>query len=205
MIVPWLSYGTGIYAAGALMMWAAFVMPPLAGLLIAQTLHGRVSWVALLGFLAMFNQNMQWGFVNFAVSTGLALIGFALWIRTVPTAPHLDLRPLRRRPGALPCLGFLLFGYLVLLWGNRVLCGPPARFAGEVSPPACDERRRRYDPRPPRHRTRHREARNSFRKPALQISSSARKSILSGRGLRSSVLHWRSSSPLHWCACTGWG
>src|SRR5690606_23213231 len=40
MIVPWLSYATGIYAAGALMIWAAFVLPPLAGLLIAQTLHG---------------------------------------------------------------------------------------------------------------------------------------------------------------------
>ena len=117
MIVPWLSYGIGIYAAGALMMWAAFVMPPLAGLLIAQTLHGRVSWVALLGFLAMFNQNMQWGFVNFAVSTGLALIGFALWIRTVPTwrrtwifAPFGVVLVLSH------ALGFLLFGYLVLLW-----------------------------------------------------------------------------------------
>jgi hypothetical protein len=138
MIVPWLSYGIGIYAAGALMVWAALVMPPLAGLLIAQTLHGRVSWVALLGFLAMFNQNMQWGFVNFAVSTGLALIGFALWIRSAPVwrrtwvfAPFGVLLVLSH------ALGFLLFGYLVLLW--EIACyaagqrGSPGSFLRQLA------------------------------------------------------------------------
>ncbi|MEP9387074.1 hypothetical protein [Mesorhizobium sp. KR9-304] len=138
MIVPWLSYATGIYAAGAFMIWAAFVLPPIAGLLIARTLHGRVSWVALLGFLAMFNQNMQWGFVNFAVSTGLALIGFALWIRSGPSwrrtfafAPFGVLLALGH------ALGFLLLGYLVLLWeiasyaaGQR---GSPADFLRQLA------------------------------------------------------------------------
>lgn len=117
MIVPWLSYLTGIYAAGAMMAWVGFVLPPLAGLMIAQTLHGRVSWMALLGFLAMFNQNMQWGFVNFAVASGLALVGFAFWIRNPPTWR----RSLIFAPFGIVlvfghALGFLLFGYLVLLW-----------------------------------------------------------------------------------------
>lgn len=117
IVVPWLAQLTGVYAAGAVMMGAAFVLPPFAGLLIAQTLHGRVSWIALLGFLAVFNENMQWGFVNFVVSTGLALVGFAFWIRCSPSW--------RRSFIFLPfgvflafshALGFLLFGYLILLW-----------------------------------------------------------------------------------------
>ncbi|HEY6632254.1 MAG TPA: hypothetical protein VIZ90_12445 [Rhizobiaceae bacterium] len=117
MVVPWLSYFTGIYAAGAVMAWMAFVLPPLAGLMVAQTLHGRVSWAALLGFLAMFNQNMQWGFVNCAVASGLALVGFAFWIQNPPTWR----RTLVFAPFGVVlvfghALGFLLFGYLVLLW-----------------------------------------------------------------------------------------
>ena len=137
MIVPWLSYLTGIYAAGAVMVWLGFVLPPLAGLMIARTLHGRLSWVALIGFLAMFNQNMQWGFVNFAVATGLALIGFAFWIRRSPGWERsLIFAPFGVTLVFSHALGFLLFGYLVLLWeiasyasGQR---GPAGGFVRQV-------------------------------------------------------------------------
>lgn len=117
MIVPWLSHLIGIYAAGAVTVWMAFVLPPLAGLLIARNLYGQVPWMALAGFLVMFNENMQWGFVNFAAASGLALFGFALWMRCAPSW--------RRSVLFVPCgiflvvnhaLAFLLFGYLVLLW-----------------------------------------------------------------------------------------
>lgn len=117
MIVPWLSHLTGIYAAGAVTVWMAFVLPPLAGLLIARNLYGRIPWVALAAFFVMFNENMQWGFVNFVASAGLALFGFALWMRSEPSwrrtlffAPWSALLVLNH------ALAFLLFGYLVLLW-----------------------------------------------------------------------------------------
>ncbi|MEM6463050.1 MAG: hypothetical protein AAF724_14145 [Pseudomonadota bacterium] len=117
MIVPWLSHITGIYAAGAVTVWIAFVAPPLAGLLIARNLFGRVTWFSLAGFLVVFNTNMQWGFVNFTASTGIALLGFALWMnwgphwrRTLLFIPFCAFLALNH------ALGFLLFGYLVLLW-----------------------------------------------------------------------------------------
>lgn len=117
MIVPWLSHLTGIYAAGAVTVWIAFVLPPLAGLLIARNLYGQIPWVALAAFFVMFNENMQWGFVNFVASTGLALFGFALWMRSEPSwrraflfAPWGAFLVLNH------ALAFLLFGYLVLLW-----------------------------------------------------------------------------------------
>ncbi len=117
MIVPLLSHSIGIYGAGAVMIWVALVAAPVAGLLIARNLHGRVTWCALLGFLAVFNENMQLGLVNFSASTGLALLGFALWMnarhdwrRTLVFAPFGAFLALNH------ALGFLLFGYLVLLW-----------------------------------------------------------------------------------------
>ncbi len=117
MVIPWLAHLTGIYSAGAMMMWVAFVSPPLVGLLIAKTVHGRVTWFALAGFLVTFNENMQWGFVNFVASTGLALLGFALWMRTEQTWRRAMLFSLFGAFLALAhALGFLLFGYLVLLW-----------------------------------------------------------------------------------------
>ncbi len=128
MLVPWLSYAAGIYAAGALATWIAIVLPPLAGLLVARALHGRVGWIALLGFLALFNQNVQWGFVNFNLSTGLALVGFAFWIGGAATWRRACAFALFGVFLALcHALGFLLFGYLVLLWeiGSRATAGTP--------------------------------------------------------------------------------
>jgi hypothetical protein len=117
LVVPWLSHLTGIHAAGAVMVWAALTLPPLAGLLIAQTIHGRAGWLTLAGFLAVFNENTQWGFVNFLFSTGLALVGLALWMR----GPTSWLRITGFATFGLllafcHALGFLLFGFLVLMW-----------------------------------------------------------------------------------------
>ncbi len=117
MIVPWLAHVTGIYAAGGVTVWIALIMPPLAGLLIARNLYGRVTWCSLAGFLVIFNANMQWGFVNFVASTGIALLGFALWMNLAPRWSRVILFASFGAFLALNhALGFLLFGYLVLLW-----------------------------------------------------------------------------------------
>lgn len=117
LIVPWLSQVTGIYNAGAVTIWLAFVLPFAAGLALAKTLHGRVTWGALLGSLAVFNANMAWGFVNYTASSGLALFAFVLWIRMNPGW--------RRTLAFLPiglfvvinhALAFLMFGFLALAW-----------------------------------------------------------------------------------------
>lgn len=117
LIVPWLAHLTGIYTAGAMTVWMAFVLPPLAGLMIAQSAHGRITWGALAGFLLIFNENMQWGFVNFTASSGLALLGFAVWMRVQSTwRTTLLFAAFSTFLAFNHALAFLLFGYLVLLW-----------------------------------------------------------------------------------------
>lgn len=117
MIVPWLSHVIGIYPAGAIMIWIALAAPPLAGLLVARSVHGRATWLSLLGFFGAFNQNAQWGFVNFLVATAIALAGFALWMRLAPSwRRSFVFAPFGIVLAFSHALGFLLFGYLVLLW-----------------------------------------------------------------------------------------
>lgn len=117
MVIPWLSHLTGPYAAGAVMVWMALAAPPLAGLAVARSVHGRVTWLSLLGSFGAFNQNAQWGFVNFLVSTAVAIAGFALWTRLAPDWRRtLIFAPFGILLAFCHALGFLLFGYLVLFW-----------------------------------------------------------------------------------------
>ena len=117
LIVPWLSHLTGIYTAGAVTIWMALILPPLGGLLIARHVHGHIPRIALGAFFVMFNENMQWGFVNFAASSGLALLSFALWIRCdAGWRRSFVFAPLGLLLVLNHALAFLLFGYLALLW-----------------------------------------------------------------------------------------
>ena len=117
LIVPWLSKVIGIYAAGGVTVWLAYILAPLAGVILSKTLNGRITWLSLIGFLTVFNGSMDFGFVNYVASSGLALFGFILWIRMAPSW--------RRTIAFLPvglflvinhALAFLMFGFLVLLW-----------------------------------------------------------------------------------------
>lgn len=117
MIVPWLSQWIGIYAAGGVTVCLALALPPLAGLLLAQSFHGRVTWVSLLGFVTVFNANMIWGFVNYTISSGLALLAFALWVRMAPSLRRtLVFALIGLFLVANHALAFLLFGFLVFCW-----------------------------------------------------------------------------------------
>ena len=121
MIVPWLSQLIGIYAAGGVTVWLALALPPLAGLVLARSLHGRVTWLSLLGFLTVFNANMIWGFVNYTVSSGLAILAFALWVRMAPNLRRtLVFAPIGLFLVANHALAFLLFGFLVFSW--EIIC-----------------------------------------------------------------------------------
>ncbi|MFN3213265.1 MAG: hypothetical protein ACE37M_09175 [Henriciella sp.] len=117
MIVPWLSQVIGIYAAGGVTVWLALALPPLAGLVLARSLHGRVTWLSLLGFLTVFNANMAWGFVNYTISSGLALLAFALWVRMEPSVKRtIIFAPIGLFLVANHALAFLLFGFLAFCW-----------------------------------------------------------------------------------------
>ncbi|NQY40953.1 MAG: hypothetical protein HRT80_12735 [Henriciella sp.] len=117
MIIPWLSQWIGIYAAGGVTVWLALIFPPVAGLVLSKSLHGRVTWVSLLGFLTVFNANMGWGFVNYTVSSGLAVLAFALWVRMAPSWRRTVLfAPISLFLVANHALAFLLFGFLAFSW-----------------------------------------------------------------------------------------
>lgn len=117
MVIPWLSHLIGVYPAGAVTVWMAFVLPPLAGLMIARTLHQRITWVSLLGFLTVFNANMDWGFVNYAASSGLALFAFAFWIRMQPNWRRtLVFSVVSLFLVINHALAFLAFGFLAISW-----------------------------------------------------------------------------------------
>ncbi|MEM8772289.1 MAG: hypothetical protein AAGD92_11620 [Pseudomonadota bacterium] len=118
LFVPRLMPLFGLYGAGALVVAAAVVMGPLAGMALSRTLHGGAgAWVPLLGFAAVFNRNLEFGFINFLFGLGLGLFCFALWVR---------LGPGWRRTGVIAIggavvaanhiLGFLFLGYIALLW-----------------------------------------------------------------------------------------
>ncbi len=117
LIVPWLSHLIGTYPAGAVTVWMAFLLPPLAGLALAKTLHGRVTWLSLLGFLTVFNVSMDWGLINYAASSGLGLFAFVLWIRMAPGAVRTAVfLPLGLFLAINHAIAFLMFGFLAAAW-----------------------------------------------------------------------------------------
>lgn len=117
LIAPWLSHIIGIYAAGAVLIWFSLVMPPIAGIVLARALHGRVTWMSLLGFLTVFNANMSSGFVDFNASIGFALLAFTLWICMQPGWRRtLVFLPIGLALVINHALAFLVFGYLALVW-----------------------------------------------------------------------------------------
>jgi hypothetical protein len=117
MIVPWLSHLIGTYNAGAVTIWLAFMLAPLAGMALSKTLHGRVTWPSLLGLLTAFNVNMDWGFVNYNASAGLALFAFVLWIRMPQDWKRtLVFLPIGLFLCANHAIAFLIFGFLAVSW-----------------------------------------------------------------------------------------
>ena len=117
LVIPWLAWLVGTWTAGAATIWAALALPAAAGMVISKVLHGRVTWLSLAGFMAVFGTGAEWGFVNYVVSSGLALLAFALWMKMQPGVRRSLVFSLVGLFLALNhALAFLAFGFLALLW-----------------------------------------------------------------------------------------
>lgn len=126
LFVPPLAHIAGIYGAGSLVVAMAVLIAPLGGIAVSRALHGgQGGWLPLLGFMTLFNRNLEFGFINFLFAFGLALFCFALWIKMRPGwRRSLIVAILAAFVAANHILGFLFLGYIVLLWEG-------ARFAFE--------------------------------------------------------------------------
>ena len=118
VVVAALSPLLGHYGAGAASIWLAATAGPVAGVLLSRRVHGDAAgWLPLLGFAAAFNACIQWGFISFSLSAGLALLAFAGWTASAPGWRRtLVFAPVSLCLAFAHGLGFLLFGYLTLLY-----------------------------------------------------------------------------------------
>lgn len=118
MVIPWASHLLGTYSAGAIVCAAAIMLGPIAGVLISRRRHRDAGlWLPLLGFATVFSLNLEFGFINFLAANGLALLAFHYWMTAVPGWRRAFIfAPVGLFLTINHALGFLLFGYLVLLW-----------------------------------------------------------------------------------------
>lgn len=117
-LAPLLTPIFGIVGAGAIAAAIAAISGPLAGFALSRRLHGaQAGWLPAIGFAGVFSLNFEFGFINFIAASGLSLLAFAAWIGVAPGLR----RALLFAPASLlllgaHALGFLLFGFLVLIW-----------------------------------------------------------------------------------------
>ena len=126
MIVPRLAGLFGLYGAGAVMVALSVILAPLAGVALSRTLNGTAgACLPLLGFAALFNRNLEFGFINFLFGLGLALFCFCLWVRLEPGWKRSAIiAPAAAFVAANHILGFLFLGYIALLWeGSKFAFG----------------------------------------------------------------------------------
>ena len=130
MIVPRLAPVFGLYGAGALLVAVSVVLAPLAGVALSRTLNGGAGvWLPLLGFATVLNRNLEFGFINFLLGLGLALLCFCVWVRLAPGwRRSAIIAPLAAFVAANHILGFLFLGYIALLWeGSKFVFGERGR------------------------------------------------------------------------------
>lgn len=104
-----------IYLAGTVMVFFAIITLPLAGLLLAFKLHGRIGGNHLLVFAVAFPFCLRMGFVNFQIALGLSLLCYTAWISVRSSLIKLPaFAVLAVMLYFFHVLGFLVFGFLVL-------------------------------------------------------------------------------------------
>jgi hypothetical protein len=80
VMVP-LTQAFGVFAAGKLFVVALVVMLPAGVIALHRALYRRASLWPLVSVLFVYNQDLNYGLLNYLLSTILALFGAALWIR----------------------------------------------------------------------------------------------------------------------------
>ncbi|MEM9899074.1 MAG: hypothetical protein AAF742_06810, partial [Pseudomonadota bacterium] len=117
-IVAPLSVLVGPYAAGAIFAALAMVSAPLAGVRLSRRMNGAAAgWLPLIGFIGMFSLNLEFGFLDFMVATGLSIVLFDEWMRDRQGVRSRVVFAIAAFVLAIGhALAFLFLGYLVLVW-----------------------------------------------------------------------------------------
>jgi hypothetical protein len=69
-----------IYDAGRVFVAACVMMPVVACAVLRRAVHGRVGLMPVLAYLVCYNYALNWGFLNYLFSAGLAIMLFAGWV-----------------------------------------------------------------------------------------------------------------------------
>ena len=118
LFVPPLSRVFGVYSAGGIYLTLVTVTAYGAAMLLAsRPQSARMTWYFLIGFTTFFSLSLEFGLANFLGSVAMALAAFAIWVRSHGSLSETVFFAF---VGIVlffaHALGFLLFGYLVLLW-----------------------------------------------------------------------------------------
>ncbi len=117
-LAPLLAPFFGVVGAGAIACAVAVILGPIAGFALSRRLHGAAAgWLPAIGFAGVFSLNFEFGFINFIAASGLSLFAFAAWISVAPGRRRaLLFAPVSLLLLGAHALGFLFFGFLVLIW-----------------------------------------------------------------------------------------
>jgi hypothetical protein len=79
-VVPLLAHVLPIYLAGKVFVLACVVMPVAGTACLHYAVHRRFSLVPLAAWLVSYNTLLEFGFLNYLFSLGVALMLFAVWL-----------------------------------------------------------------------------------------------------------------------------
>ena len=80
-----------VYETGRILVALALALPLLGTWLLHRVLHGRFTYWPLAAAPVLYNHPLALGFLNYVISTGLALLGMALWFAIRERPPLLRL------------------------------------------------------------------------------------------------------------------
>jgi hypothetical protein len=81
-VVPLLAHILPIYLAGKMFVLACLILPVAGAACLHYAVHRRFSLVPLAAWLVSYNTLLEFGFLNYLFSLGIALILFAAWLAT---------------------------------------------------------------------------------------------------------------------------
>jgi hypothetical protein len=133
-VVPLLAHILPIYLAGKVFVLACMVMPVAGTACLHYVVHRRLSLVPLAAWLVSYNTLLEFGFLNYLFSLGLALMLFAAWLATAAWPATVASRRWRRAALFAPLVlalylghAFACFAYCLAVAGveaNRALQSP---------------------------------------------------------------------------------